>query len=480
MGGTFNPMSFLSPKDLEIMMAGANRTGNSVSNYAQNYERRKSIRGSLYPPAMGRMPHRGVGSVNGPNVVGNFGIDQSQVDAADTALSPFGLHTPSHINPFLFFNDQHQDGSQTWAGNHPHVARALEGAMLGTQVPGGDTIGENVSNVMRTIMGIPGLYRQNATAQVMAPFQEAHEIAGLQKTQAQIEAENAQTDLSNAHAEYFRNADQREKHPNPSIHFNNDGEAVVYDPAQHDFLKRPDLNGSPKTERSSPMTDRDIISMKNAERAAKGKPPLNSDEQLAVMQDVYKRQSIGKGAGRRPYVDPNFKFRVEQAHKNIEIAKGKYDSLKPRDYTESLLWSSDPSEAGKKRFSDYQSALKQLQDAQDTKDQLMEQHYSYSVNAQDTQGNEDTQGNDEDIPTPIAPVRVPGVDVKTNDGQSGALVPGPAINGRPSLQIAPQPGTTRPAKSKTLDESAARKYLQAAGGDKDKARKAAAKDGYKF
>jgi len=106
----------------------------------------------------------------------------------------------------------------------------------------------------------------------------------------------------------------------------------------------------------------------------------------------------------------------------------------------------------------------------------MEQHFNYSQAAQ--QQTVDQDGDDNSIVQPIAPVRVPGVTPQPGT----TLVQGPADStGRPTLSVAPMPGTSpkQPA-TKTLDEATARQYLQSAGGDKNKARQAAAKDGYKF
>lgn len=160
---------------------------------------RSAIRQGMYgpgarPTGAGRMARIMGGAAGMPQLGG--GLDPSSVTdpgVANDALSQYGMQLPTHTNPFLFFKDQNQDGSSTWAGNHPRVAKAIEGAMIGATTPGGATIGENISNVAKTVLGIPGMYRQNQAAQMQAPFDAAKQIAGLQDDQI-----NMQTKLASA------------------------------------------------------------------------------------------------------------------------------------------------------------------------------------------------------------------------------------------------------------------------------------------
>lgn len=103
-------------------------------------------------------------------------------------MSQLGVRMPTQqeINPFLFFNHQNPDGSPTWAANHPRFAHAIEGGMLGAMTPGGDTIGENISNVARTVMGIPGQYAAHIRNQYMEPFAAAQAMGPLIKDQAEL------------------------------------------------------------------------------------------------------------------------------------------------------------------------------------------------------------------------------------------------------------------------------------------------------
>jgi len=164
------------------------------TNYMTGYEQRSALRQALHPRVSGgRMARMVSGSMGMPSVGG--GMDPSSVtdpSVANNALQPYGLQLPTHTNPFLFFNDQNQDGSPTWAGNHPKVAKAIEGAMIGATTPGGVTTGESISNVAKTVLGMPGMYKNSQAAQMQAPFDMASQINGLQKDQADMQVKLAQ------------------------------------------------------------------------------------------------------------------------------------------------------------------------------------------------------------------------------------------------------------------------------------------------
>lgn len=155
---------------------------------------RQGMSGPGVTPRGGRIARAMSGVSEGMPPLGG-GMDPSSVvdpSVANNALAPYGLQLPTHTNPFLFFNDQNQDGSTTWAGNHPKVARAIEGAMIGATTQGGATVGENISNVAKSVLGIPGLYKQSQAAQMEAPFDQARQINALQMDQINMHEKLAQ------------------------------------------------------------------------------------------------------------------------------------------------------------------------------------------------------------------------------------------------------------------------------------------------
>ena len=164
--------------------------------YADNYLQRSAVRQAFQGPGVragGVHPLRSTGGGMLSQIFsGGMPSDNPDVSALNVQLSPYGL-SEGHINPFLFFQDQNTDGSPTWAGNHPKVAKAIEGAMLGAANTGsGNTIGENIANVARSVMSVPAAYRQNQAAQLQAPFDQASMLMKLQDDQSNRELKLAQ------------------------------------------------------------------------------------------------------------------------------------------------------------------------------------------------------------------------------------------------------------------------------------------------
>jgi len=193
--GGMNPGQMFPEGDAMAKMAIPQQP--NIGQYYQRALVRQDLRQGLYGPgthARGGKIAQMVGQAAGMPSVGG-GMDSSSVvdpSVANSALQPYGLQLPTHTNPFLFFRDQNADGSPTWAGNHPKIAKAIEGAMIGATTPGGETIGENISNVARTVLGIPGLYKQSQAAQMEAPFDMARQINALQMDHVNMEEKLAQ------------------------------------------------------------------------------------------------------------------------------------------------------------------------------------------------------------------------------------------------------------------------------------------------
>lgn len=446
----FNDASAMMENPLMYMaMAGGGGTPRQQPNmgqYVQNYERRKAIRQSLYPPGPQggmRAPRGSQGSqAQMPNVAGNYGISQNGVDAANTALQPFGLSEPTHINPFLMFNDQHADGSPTWAGNHPGIARALEGALVGATTPGGATTGENISNIARTALGIPGMYRANANAQMEAPFGEANQIMALQHGKAQLDQMASSTNYNNAHAEYEKHLPDLREQQNAERakpYISPQGNAFAWNGKE--WARAPQFDEDPrKTGSPHELMAKDIVDQKNAERKEQGLPPLNSDETMAVVKEFSKT----KGRPLVPRIDPELQFHVNETDKDIKQAQDDYArSGMPNDPIQAqILQHTDPA-----RYQRALDAQERLQKAREKKAHLLEQHYHYSSNAaaNDTSNDSDTS-DDSDMPAPIASVRVPP------PGAPGP-VPGTVVSpnkdakGRSMLVPAPNPQNAVPSQN---------------------------------
>ena len=409
-----------------------------MGNYIQNYERRRAIRGALYPPQGSTRVGRGAGGgmlAPMPGVGGYAGEDPGSIEATNSALQQIDprLSEPTHINPFLLFHDQNPDGSPTWAGNHPGITRAIEGGLIGATTPPSNTPGEAISNISRTVLGIPGMYRANAQAQMDAPIQTATNIANLEKLHNDLEEQHARIDLQHAQTEYYQ--DRPTQGTAPHIAFNNDGEAVVWNPQTGQYEKHPELSGSPKATKTPSNDFQVYVQMRNAENASKGQPPLDSNGYEQAFKDFNK----AKQRPLPPRVDPNLKFQVDNVTKQIAENQKVLDETEPKNQTDRMIFDRDTTPEGNARRKRYQDASDAIQKLKDKRDQLLQQHYQYSVSQPDNSGDDETDNSP--IPQPIAPVRLPpGTTVQTDSGQ-----PGTYSNGR----IGPsQPGTTKAPKKK--------------------------------
>lgn len=424
-----NPMLYMG-------MTGLNPSAQNMNQYAGNVLRRGAIYGSMREPRTNARPPRGTLAPM-PGAGAGYQFDPNAIDAANTALQSVDprLSEPTQINPFLFFQAQHPDGSPTWAGHHPGMARAIEGAMIGATTPPGNTTGENISNVARTLLSMPGMYRANAAAQMEAPFETAGQILGLRHSEAQINQEQAQTEYYRAHA----TALGLKPTATPHLYFNNDGEAISWDPQSGAFTKHPELNGSPKQPGTTRDYDsRDYINHLNFERQANGQPPMNAQEEL----DAVHRFVGSKAKPTAPRIDPKIKLQVDQADKDISHWTQIYNDNKPKDSIDAqIMQQADP-----ERWKRYNEAASNLKTAQDTKSQLLQKHFSYS------EATQADAGDDSDIPTPVASPRLPpGTVVQTDGGQPGQVVntpSGPAV-------VPAQPGTSKKPPTKSQPQKTA-------------------------
>lgn len=191
MGGDLSLAGYQSMSAMQNSLPQLNQ-----ERYADNFVRRQAIRQAFTGPG-NRMTSPGVPRGGGGGQIaesfgGGMPNDNPDVSALNAQLQPYGL-SEGHINPFMFFKDQNQDGSATWAGNHPKVAKAIEGAMLGAaNTSQGNTIGENISNVARSVMSVPASYRQNQANQLQAPFDQASQLMKLGDDQANLKLKLAQ------------------------------------------------------------------------------------------------------------------------------------------------------------------------------------------------------------------------------------------------------------------------------------------------
>lgn len=250
------PFDFAGPEGMSMMdpmsyfaMGAMQRSLPRIdpTRYAEGYEVRRSLRGAFIGPGTHPMAQHRMGGMGG-QLAQMFSpgpypdAEQQYSPQAAEALGQYGL-SPAQPNPFLFFNDMDSNGQPSWAANHPRTARAIEGAMLGAaNTAQGQTIGENISNVARSVLSIPGAYRASYAAQMQAPFDMAHQIAALQTDQSRQQLEMAQ-----AFHLYATGKAALDKPPKFQPFYDPSQGMVGYDPNNNTVTPSTTLGGGPVT-----------------------------------------------------------------------------------------------------------------------------------------------------------------------------------------------------------------------------------------
>ena len=122
----------------------------------------------------------------------------------NTLLSPYGLNAPAMSdNVFL--------PETGFFGRHPLATRAIENALIGAATTeGGNTVGESISNIARSVLGIPRVRGQMQLGRLLAPLGIAQQLQGFEGTSADIAYKRAQAKESEAQGRYY---DYQATHP---------------------------------------------------------------------------------------------------------------------------------------------------------------------------------------------------------------------------------------------------------------------------
>jgi hypothetical protein len=99
-----------------------------------------------------------------------------------------------------------------WFGRHPKIASAIEGAVLGAQVPSADTIGENIAGVLRTGFGVPMQREQMRIGRGMQRVTQPLQLMGMLQ---EMEGKAADMQYKEALGQQARAQAHRLMNPNP-------------------------------------------------------------------------------------------------------------------------------------------------------------------------------------------------------------------------------------------------------------------------
>jgi hypothetical protein len=106
-------------------------------------------------------------------------------------LRQYGVNFPEHLKQNLFLPEP---GAQGFFGQHPGVARGIEGALLGAAgTPGAqpgmpEGAGAGIARGLQGGLGVPQYKREYQAAQIAAPFQQAEQLQGMRQAAAQQQA----------------------------------------------------------------------------------------------------------------------------------------------------------------------------------------------------------------------------------------------------------------------------------------------------
>ena len=149
---------------------------------------------------------------SGPGVNGGVGMNMPGVMSPEVLQHPvvqqllqhYGIspesiqHTIDNASPNMFITNQ---GAYE---NHPVLSNILERGLEGAAfTKGSNTIGEGISNVAQGVLGANAARADKYNNQLMMPFAQAGQVAGLQGQQAEIELKKQQAAYDQAHSNYW-------------------------------------------------------------------------------------------------------------------------------------------------------------------------------------------------------------------------------------------------------------------------------------
>lgn len=276
------------------MMSAANRMETPFERGARGMYRGQGVAGDPMLAGLAAL-------ANEPDY-SRFTTDPTAHAAATAALAPYGL-APLEANQVKQNTLLPNTG---FFGNHPRLASALEGAVYGAAAShGGETPGQSIQGALEGMIGGQRIQQGRRLQQYARPF----EAAGMME---QLQDMHQKRDLQEAEIQHYRVLNQKLGRPDHDMRaMGNAGPQdkfiPTYDNTTGVFKNIPNPNYDASlvaaTHRQAGAgTDFDrLVEMRNQERKAAGKPPLNSDEIIAL-RGRYMASPVAPGEGaRQPY-----------------------------------------------------------------------------------------------------------------------------------------------------------------------------------
>ncbi len=128
-------------------------------------------------------------------------------------------------NPFLVLPNR------GFFGNHPRISGAIENALIGAATTqSGDTVGENISNVARSVLGLPDAKQAIRTQRAMAPLQFAQPLMQLMQMQQKMADSRDERIYKQGLLQYYSQLGAKAGQPDFERPYGADGKLWTMDP----------------------------------------------------------------------------------------------------------------------------------------------------------------------------------------------------------------------------------------------------------
>lgn len=193
----YNPMGGFDPIISESFGEGQ-QAGFGQMNQAQNLQHQMAPMREMRMMEMMNRPQSNGRATPRPLTHAPLSGDYGGADLSGFTYDPmlrqqaenYGVHPldPSQVHPNAFLNSP-------FFNRHPGLSSRLEGGIMGAAMThGGATIGDNISSVAQSIMGVPGARHAMWEQQFAQPFQAQQTLETLHGQQQQNDLRQAQID----------------------------------------------------------------------------------------------------------------------------------------------------------------------------------------------------------------------------------------------------------------------------------------------
>lgn len=228
-----------------------------------------------------------------------FTFDPRAHAMASQALAPYGLSplSPEQVNPNAVLPNS------GFFGNHPMLARGLEGAMFGAaNTRGGETAGESISNIFQGMIGGMQERQGLVNRQFARPFEQAFALDKLRGL-------GLENQLHEAQIQHMRAETERLNNPMPTMVGVSDNDSGIISKywdmgagqwktkvEPNPFFDPQKAQRNANLEFGSSFLGR-LVNQRNDELTRAGKPPMTAQETMHFANQYAGGQAYSRGYG---------------------------------------------------------------------------------------------------------------------------------------------------------------------------------------